>query len=76
MRTLIDLPREQIDALAKLGEVRGSSRAALVREAVAEYLSKHQPGDFAESFGLWRADKRGELEDGVAYQERLRAEWE
>ncbi len=75
MRTLVDLPQEYIDALAKLGEVRGSSRAALVREAVAEYLNKRQPRSLDESFGLWRT-QAGELEDGVAYQDRLRAEWE
>ena len=75
MRILIDLPRDQIDALAKLGEQRGRSRAALIREAVAEYLDKRQPGDSDEAFGLWRTPA-AEPEDGVAYQRRLRAEWE
>jgi metal-responsive CopG/Arc/MetJ family transcriptional regulator len=75
MRTLIDLPQEQIDALAKLGRERGSSRAALIREAVAEYLGRRQAGHLDEAFGLWRT-QAGEPEDGVAYQDRLRAEWE
>lgn len=75
MRTLIDLTPEQIDALAKLGKARGRSRAALVREAVAEYLDRRQPGQLDEAFGLWR-EGAGESEDGIAYQNRLRAEWE
>ena len=75
MRTLVDLPQEYIDALAELGERVGSSRAALVREAVAEYLNKRQPRSLDESFGLWRT-QAGEPEDGVVYQDRLRAEWE
>lgn len=75
MRTLIDLPQDQLEALADLGKAKGRSRAALVREAVAEYLGRHQTGDLAEAFGIWRTET-GELEDGLAYQERLRAEWE
>ena len=74
MRTLVDLPREQLEALAQLGKAQGRSRAALVREAVAEYLGKHEAGSLDEAFGLWRTKR--EVEDGLAYQERLRAEWE
>lgn len=75
MRTLIDLPPEQLEALTNLGKAKGRSRAALVREAVAEYLGKHEAGSLDEAFGLWR-NKTGDIEDGLAYQERLRAEWE
>lgn len=73
MRTFVDLHREQIDTLLKLSERRGSSVSTLIREAVSEYLDRQQPGGIDEAFGLWRTD---ELEDGVAYQRRLRAEWE
>lgn len=73
VRVSVDLPRDQIGALAKLGERVGSSRAALVRKAVAEYLER-QPRSLDESFGLWRT--QSEPEDGAAYQERLRREWE
>ena len=43
----------------------------MVREAIAEYLARHQQADAQAAFGLWGAD----AEDGLAYQDRLRAEW-
>ena len=46
-------------------------RAALVREAVSDFLERNRR-DPREAFGLWR--DRGE--DGIAYQERLRGEWD
>ncbi len=74
MRTLIDIPDDQIAELAKLAEQEKVSRAALVRKAIAELLaSKRSNNDDAmdAAFGLW-ADRD---EDGLAYQERLRSEW-
>lgn len=72
MRTIVDLPETQIEALKALGGPRGLSRAELVRRAVAEYLARHRPEGEGTAFGLWR--DRGE--DGRRYQERLRREWE
>jgi metal-responsive CopG/Arc/MetJ family transcriptional regulator len=63
MRILVDLPQDQIDALARLSEIRGSSRAVLIREAVAEYLDKHQAGDLNELFGLWRTGNKKRSEE-------------
>jgi predicted transcriptional regulator len=72
MRTVIDLPDEQIEPLKALAEQMKLSRAELVRRAVADYLRRHRPAADDTAFGLWR--HRGE--DGVAYQERLRSEWD
>jgi len=74
MRTLVDIPDDQIAELTRLAEREKVSRASLVRRAVAEMLaSKHKSrGDgIAAAFGLWA----GRDEDGLAYQERLRSEW-
>ncbi|MBX3054635.1 MAG: ribbon-helix-helix protein, CopG family [Caldilineaceae bacterium] len=72
MRTIIDLPQEQIDAL---DQIRGNerSRAALIREAVALYLAQ-QPGklDTLPAFGIWR-DRHI---DSLAYEDSLRDEWQ
>jgi metal-responsive CopG/Arc/MetJ family transcriptional regulator len=74
MRTLIDIPDDQIAELAKLAETEKVSRAALVRQAITALLaSKHSKNVDAmdAAFGMW-ADRE---EDGLAYQERLRSEW-
>lgn len=71
MRTLIDLPNSQIQALAALCERVNQPRAAIIREAVAEYLERRiiKPTDAA--YGAWGPSAL----DGLAYQEKARAEW-
>lgn len=71
VRTLIDIPDDQIAGLADVGRRRGASRAALVREAIGEYLDRHGGEARETAFGLW--GKRAP--DGLAYQLKLRAEW-
>ncbi len=70
MRTLIDLPPEDLAALTDLGRRRGVSRVAVIREAVHLYLAAHHPRRPDAAFGAWGAG-----EDGLAYQDRVRAEW-
>lgn len=72
MRTIVDLPDDQITALKALAERNGLSRTELVRRAVAAYLEQHRLPSGDAAFGLWR--KRGE--DGLDYQERFRREWD
>lgn len=72
MRTIIDLPDEQVQALKQMSQIAHVSRAELMRRAVAEYLARHQPPASDEAFGLWRRRP----EDGLAYQGRMRDEWE
>lgn len=71
MRTLVDIPDAQIEALAALCERMKQPRAAIVREAIAEYLAKHQRAEQPGAFGLWGTD----TEDGMVFQEKARAEW-
>jgi len=72
MRTIIDLPDRQVDALKRISRSRKLSRAELIRQAVDRYLQEHLPGR-DEAFGLWK--REGVREDGVALQRRLRKEW-
>jgi hypothetical protein len=67
----MDLPDSQIQALAALCDQVKQPRAAVIREAVAEYLLKHRTPPLDEAFGLWG---NGGV-DGLEYQERARAEW-
>lgn len=72
MRTIIDLPVRQLDALERISRSRKLSRAELIRQAVERYLQEHLPCR-DEAFGLWR--RAGLRIDGVALQRRLRKEW-
>lgn len=72
MRTVIDIPDDQVARLDRLAAEAGKSRAALVREALKELIARREPDlDLNEYAGLWTSSK----EDGLAYQERMRAEW-
>jgi predicted transcriptional regulator len=71
MRTLIDLPDTQIQALAALCERVRQPRAAIIREAVAAYLEHHSTKSAEAAFGLWAT----ETVDGLTYQKKVPAEW-
>lgn len=74
MRTLIDLPKQQLDALTEVSKHFRISRAEAVRRAVADYLRKNdsRPGGKDVGFGLWK----GRKVDALAYEARLRKEWD
>lgn len=71
MRTIVDLPEEQLDGLAEICRREGISRAEAVRRAVAAFLQDLAPIAVDDAFGLWR--DRGF--DGLEYERRLRVEW-
>lgn len=70
MRTLVDIPDAQIEALDKLAAAKQVSRALLIREAVGDLLDRQKDDVVRRGFGLW-----GNSEDGLAVQRRLRSEW-
>ncbi len=70
MRTLVDIPDAQIEALDKLAAAKQVSRASLIREAVGELLDRQKDDAVRSGFGLW-----GNSEDGLVVQRRLRSEW-
>ena len=72
MRTIVDLPEEQVDALKVLGRRLNLPRAELVRRAVAEYVLRNRPIPDDTAFGLWKDHG----EDGLRYQEHRRSEWD
>jgi len=71
MRTLVDIPDSQIRELAELCEQVHRPRAALIRDAIADYLARHRHVAEQEAFGLWGPD----TPDGVVYQGKARSEW-
>lgn len=74
MRTIIELPEEQLRALDVWRRARGMSRAEAVGRAVANLLGAEVRGHAAieAAFGLW-SDR---ATDGLTEQDRLRAEWD
>ena len=71
MRTLVDLGDTQIQALDKLSKKEKRSRAALIRQAIDDYLRNRRDEQEGDAFGLWGKRKV----DGLAYQEKVRREW-
>lgn len=71
MRTIIELPEQQLAALDGICRREGISRAEAIRRAVALLVQTRAPGGSGDAFGLWHARRR----DGLKYQERLRREW-
>ena len=70
MRTIVDIPNEQIHALSKLVEQENVSRAELIRRALHDYLQRYQVPD-DDAFGAWK----NKQQDGLNYQQKLRDEW-
>ena len=77
MRTIVDLPKEQIEALDTYAKSKGISRAAVVREAVATYLpgKKKKKIDW-RSHPAFGSEKMPKDFDSVEYVRKLRAEWD
>ena len=71
MRALVDIDDSHIRELDRLAKDQKRSRAALIREAVVDYLDKHAQKTAEDAFGLWGKRKI----DGLAYQEKARSEW-
>ena len=71
MRTLVDIPDEDIERLDALGAKGKRSRAAAIREAIKLYLIRNNGTDWIErGAGYWK--DRDEIRDGVEYQRAIR----
>jgi metal-responsive CopG/Arc/MetJ family transcriptional regulator len=71
MRTLVDLGETQMRSLDELSKKEKRSRAALIRQAIDDFLARRRGDQDGEAFGLWGKRKV----DGLAYQEKARREW-
>lgn len=68
MRTIIELPSEQLDALSSYCRREHLSRAEAIRRAVALMLEQCRKS----AFGAWK-----DIDiDGAQYQRAIRAEWD
>lgn len=73
MRTIIELPTDQLSALDAICRAESISRAEAIRRAVGLLVRDRAAGASRAAFGLWRNKRRV---DGLVYQQRVRAEWD
>ncbi len=71
MRILIDLGEDRVGELDRLSKRERKSRAAVIRQALDEYLSKRRAAEATDAFGLWG---KGAV-DGLKFQNDIRSEW-
>ena len=71
MRTLVDIPDEDIERLDALAAKHKRSRAAAIREAIKLYLVRNNGTDWIErGAGYWK--DRDDIPDAVEYQRAIR----
>jgi hypothetical protein len=68
---LVGLRADQERELNRLAKQSGSSRAALIRDAIDHLLAGKRRRAGEQAFGLWG----NRDQDGLAYQREMRAEW-
>jgi hypothetical protein len=73
MRTIVDIPEEDIRWLDQKAAETGKSRTAIVREAVSAYKAEAGLDWIERAAGLWK--DRTDIGDAVEWQRRERASW-
>jgi metal-responsive CopG/Arc/MetJ family transcriptional regulator len=71
MRTIVDLPDEQLGALARLCEKQKISRAEAVRRAVDRLIKESKADQKDVGFGIWKHKNM----ESRKFVEKLRNEW-
>jgi metal-responsive CopG/Arc/MetJ family transcriptional regulator len=71
MRTLVDIPEEDIEKLDALAARERRSRAAAIRDAIKLYLVSNSGTDWiARGAGYWK--DRTDIGDAIEYQRAMR----
>lgn len=72
-RILIDMPEETVGIIEDLAKMQGISRAEWIRRRALEGVKAEDQAAFKKAFGVWKDVFQ---EAGLAYQKRLRGDWE
>ncbi len=72
MRTIIDLPDDQLAALGEICAQKKVSRAGVIRQAVAGYIQQSKADKSENAFGLWKKKNLNALK----HEDKIRAEWD
>lgn len=74
MRTIINIEKEKLQALTILAQQHHVSRAMLIREAINNLLeSSAKQEKYKDVFGILKGRHKVE---GLAFQKKLRSEWD
>lgn len=71
MRILVDVPKPDLELMDEVAVKLTISRAEFIRQAITFSLTPYRHKMNHAAFGSWS----GIMEDGLAHQERMRAEW-
>ncbi len=71
MGSLVEIKEERLRELDRIARESDRTRAALIEDALAEYLNRQKVSHRDRAFGLWRERNI----DGLEYQEEIRKEW-
>ena len=74
MRTLVDIPDDDIAWLDRRASEQGKSRAAVLREAVSAYRADSSRDWIERGAGYWK--DRKDIGDAVEYQRAMRQDRE
>ena len=72
--TIITIPDSQVKILDSLSKKKDISRAEVIRQAIANYLSDYTKvkKSYKSAFGIWKEQNI----DSLSYQKKLRDEWD
>ena len=76
MRTLVDIPDDDLAVINKVIKAQSISRAEFIRRAIAQSLTAHRKTQIQKAREAAFGVLVGRSVDGVEYQERIRQEWE
>ncbi|MFZ4683449.1 MAG: ribbon-helix-helix protein, CopG family [Terrimicrobiaceae bacterium] len=71
MRTIVELPDDQVAAVAQICSRQGISRAEAIRQALARMIAEQESGELESAFGAWKNSKLKSRE----FVDQLRDEW-
>jgi hypothetical protein len=72
MRTIVEMPQQELRDLTALSKEEHISRAEAIRRAVGQYLRAWKVAHGAtDAFGLWKDRNLS----GLEYEDRVREEW-
>ena len=73
MRTIVEMPQQELRDLTTLSKEERISRAEAIRRAVGQYLRAWKAAHAAtDAFGVWKDRKVS----GLEYEDRVRGEWQ